>query len=144
MFFNSEEVKKEVKKKIDVIYNGKNAGQIINEVIKYSDVTLAVAPKEKQNEFINEFNTHKGKSGRIKKSVYEMEHKSEDLDNYVLIHKDDYESFLKFQKKNNRAVASEQQEKIKEIYKDGMSQREIAKKFGVSVATINKIINDKY
>lgn len=144
MFYKSEEVKKEVKKKIDVIYNGKNAKQVISEVIKYTDTTLAVAPKEQQEEFINEFNSHKAKNGRMKKSVYEMEHKSEDLDNYVLIHKEDYESFLKFQKKNNRAVAPEQQIKIKIAYRDGASQRKIAKEFGVSVATINKIVNDKY
>ena len=144
MFFYSGEIKKEIKKKIDVIYNGKNAGQIISEVIKYSNITLAVAPKEKQDEFTNEFNSHKSKNGRVKKSVYEMEEVSEDLNNYVLIHKDDYQSFLKFQKKYNRAVTPEQQERIKEIYKTGLSQREIAKKFGVSVATINKIINDKY
>ena len=144
MFFNSEEIKKEVKKKIDVIYNGKNAGQVINEVIKYSNITLAVAPKYKQNEFINEFNNHKAKNGRIKKSVYEMEHKSANLDEYVLIHKKDYESFLKFQKKYNRVVTPEQQERIKEIYKTGISQRRIAQEYGVSVATINKIIHDKY
>ena len=144
MFFYSEEIKKEIKKKIDIIYNGKNAGQIINSVIKYSNITLVVAPKENQNEFINEFNSHKGKNGRIKKSIYDMQEISDDLNNYVLIHKQDYETFLKFQKKNNRAINSEQQEKIEKIYKEGLSQRKIAKQFGVSVATVNKIINKKY
>lgn len=144
MFYKSEEVIKEMKKKIDIIHNGKSAKQIISEVIKYSDTTLAVAPKEQQEEFIIEFNSYKSKNGRMKKSVYDMEHKSIDLDSYVLIHKDDYESFLKFQKKNNRAVAPEQQEKIKIAYTNGASQRKLAKEFGISVATVNKIVNDKY
>ena len=129
MFFESEEIKKEIKKKIGIIHNGKNAKEVISDAIKFSNITLIAAPKENQNEFIIEFNSHKGKNGRIKKSVFDMQEISDDLNNYVLIHKDDYESFLKFQKKNNRALDLEQQGRIKESYKEGMSQRKIAKDF---------------
>lgn len=144
MFYKSDEIKKEVKQKIDIVHNGKNAKELITDVIKYSNVTLVIAPKEKQDEFIIEFNSHKGKNGRMKKSVYEIEDKSIDLNNYILIHKEDYENFLKFQKKNIKAISEEQQKEIKQIYKSGISQRKLADKFGVSVATINKIIKEKY
>lgn len=67
MSFETEEIKKEDKKKIDVIYSGKNIEELILNLVKYSDVRLVIAPDDKQSEFITEFNNHKGKSGRIKK-----------------------------------------------------------------------------
>ena len=142
MFYKSSEIEKEMKVKIDVITNGKNARELITNVIKYSDITLVVAPSDKQHEFINEFNTHKSKNGRVKKSVYDMELNSEDLKDYVLIHKKDYEKFLSFEK--TKILDLKQIEKIKKESLKGLSQRSIAKSFGVSVATINKILNDKY
>ena len=142
MFYKSSEIEKEMKVKIDVITNGKNARELITSVIKYSDITLVVAPSDKQDEFINEFNTHKSKNGRVKKSVYDMELNSEDLKDYVLIHKKDYEKFLSFEK--TKILDLKQIEKIKKESLKGLSQRSIAKSFGVSVATINKILNDKY
>jgi DNA-binding transcriptional regulator YiaG len=142
VFYKSSEIEKEMKVKIDVITNGKNARELITSVIKYSDITLVVAPSDKQDEFINEFNTHKSKNGRVKKSVYDMELNSEDLKDYVLIHKKDYEKFLSFEK--TKILDLKQIEKIKKESLKGLSQRSIAKSFGVSVATINKILNDKY
>lgn len=151
MFFKTVEIKREVKKKIDVIHNGKNIEELIINLIKYSDITLVVAPNSKQDEFINEFNSHKGKNGKMKKSIFEMEEKSVKLGNYVTVHKDEYEmlkksyvELQKFKKQHNKIVSVEEQKKIKESYKVGVSQREIAKEFKISVATVNKIINDKY
>lgn len=151
MFFKTVEIKKEVKKKIDVIYSGKNIEELIINLIKYSDVTLAVAPNNEQNEFINEFNSHREKNGRMKKSVFEMEERSVKLGKYVTVHQDEYEmlkksyeELQKFKKQHNKIVPFEKQKKIKENYRSGLSQREIAKEFKISVATVNKIINDKY
>lgn len=151
MFFKTVEIKKEAKKKIDIIKNGKNLEELIVNLVKYSDITLAVAPNYKQNEFINEFNSHKRKNGRMKKSVFEMEEKSVELGNYVTVHRDEYEmlkksyeELQKFKKKHNKIVSFEEQKKIKEQYESGLSQRQIAKEFKISVATINKIINNKY
>lgn len=144
MFFKSNEVDKEMKQKIDIVYNGKNAKEIIENIIKYSDVTLAIAPSKRQNEFILGFNSHKNKDNKIKKSVYNLENESGRLEDYVLIHKEEYEKFLKFKKKNNRKLVESEIKEIKKIYKGGISQRFLAKEYGVSVATINKIINNKY
>lgn len=151
MFFKTVEIKREAKKKIDVIHNGKNIEELIINLIKYSDVTLAVAPNNNQNEFINEFNNHKGKNGRMKKSVLEMEERSVKLGNYVTVHQDEYEmlkksyeELQKFKRQHNKIVSFKEQEKIKENYRSGLSQRQIAKEFKISVATVNKIINDKY
>lgn len=151
MFFKTVEIKKEAKKKIDVIYSGKNIEELIINLIKYSDVTLVVAPSNNQNKFINEFNSHRGKNGRMKKSVFNMEEKSVKLGNYVTVHQDEYkilkksyEELQKFKKQHNKIVSLEQQKKIKEQYGFGLSQRQIAKEFKISVATVNKIINDKY
>ena len=80
----------------------------------------------------------------MKKSIYEIEHKSKDISDYVFIHKDDYERLLKFDKKNIKAFDIMQQEEIKNKSKLGASQRMIAKEYKTSVATINKILRDKY
>lgn len=151
MFFKTVEIRREAKRKIDVIHNGKDLEELIINLVKYSDVTLVVAPNNEQNEFINEFNSHKGKNGRMKKSIFEMEEKSVKLGNYVTVHQDEYEmlkksyaELQKFKKQHNKIVSSEKQKKIKEQYGSGLSQRQIAKEFKISVATINKIINDKY
>lgn len=151
MFFKTAEIKKEARKKIDVIYSGKNIEDLIINLVKYSDVTLAVAPSDNQSKFINEFYGHKGKNGKMKKSVFSMEDKSVKLGNYVTVHKDEYEmlkksyaELQKFKKQHNKIVSSEKQKKIKEQYRSGLSQRKIAKEFNISVATVNKIINNKY
>lgn len=151
MFFKTVEIKKEVRKKIDIIKNGKNLEELIVSLVKYSDVTLAVAPNYKQNEFISEFNRHKGKNGKMKKSVFDIEDKSVKLENYVTVHQDEYEmlkksyeELQKFKKQQSKIVSLEQQQRIKEQYRSGLSQRKIAKGFKISVATVNKIINDKY
>ncbi len=151
MFFKTVEIKKEAKKKIDVIHNEKNLEELIINLVKYSDVTLAVAPSDNQSKFINEFYGHKGKNGKMKKSIFEMEDESVKLGNYITVHKDEYEilkksyeELQKFKKQHNKIVSFEEQEKIKENYRSGLSQRKIAKEFKISVATVNKIINDKY
>ena len=142
MFYKSEEVEKELKVKIDIISNGKNARELITSVIKYSDITLVVAPSEKQEEFLKEFDSYKTKNGKVKKCVSEMELKSADLKDYVLIHKRDYEKFLSFEK--TKILDDNQIKLIKAKNKGGESQRCISKALGVSVATINKVLNDKY
>lgn len=166
MFFKSTDVKKETKKKIDLIYDGKNLEELIINIIKYSDVTLAVAPADKQNEFICEFNSHKSKNNRIKKSVYEMEEKSVALTDYIIGHKDyiriskeEYQELLKYKEDHQQLLKDSntlqkfrkfkliglvQQEQIKEKAKTGISQRALATEFNTNVATINKIINNKY
>lgn len=143
MSFETEEIKKVTKSKIDVICSDKNIEELILNLAKYSDIRLVIAPNDKKNEFINEFNTHKWKSGRRKKSGK--------LSNYISVHQDEYQvlkksydELQKFKKKHNKIVSLEEQEKIKENYKSGLSQREIAKEFKISVATVNKIINNKY
>ena len=58
--------------------------------------------------------------------------------------KDDYERLLKFDKKNIKAFDIIQQQEIKNKSKLGASQRVIAKEYKTSVATINKIISNRY
>ncbi|MGL5803815.1 MAG: hypothetical protein ACRCX7_14770 [Cetobacterium sp.] len=141
MFYKTSEVKKEMKKKIDIILNGKNAKEIITNVIRYSDVTLVIADEESQEEFKKEYESHKAKNGRIKNSVFEMESKSVDLSEYVLVHKKEYEKIQAFNKKKILSDEQIKEIKIKSEYK---SQRAISKEYGISVATVNKVINDKY
>ena len=163
MFFKSMNIKKENNKKIDIIYDGKNLEELIIDLIKYPDVTLAIAPGTQQDEFISEFNTHKSKNNRIKKSVFEMEEKSVGLADYVIGHKDyiriskeEYQELLKYKEEYNKLsiehqkfkkfklIDLDEQERIKEKAKTGVSQRMLATEFNTSVATINKIINNKY
>ena len=80
------------------------------------------------------------------------------IGNYITIHKDEYKELLKTQKelekfKRNRqkAVSKENAEQIKseymledEIGKRIYSQRDLAKKYKVSLYVINRIINNKY
>lgn len=73
------------------------------------------------------------------------------LGNYVTVHQDEYEmlknsyeELQKFKKKHNKIVSIEEQEKIKKSHGAGLSQRQIAKEFNISVATVNKVINNKY
>lgn len=166
MFFKSVDVKKENKKKIDIIHDGKNLEELIINIIKYNDVTLVVAPLNQQEEFICEFNSHKGKNNRIKKSIFEMEEKSVGLADYVIGHKDyiriskeEYQELLKYKEQHDKLledsiklqkfrkfklIDSEEQEEIKRKAKTGISQRMLATEFNTNVATINKIINNKY
>ena len=142
MFYKSSDIKKEVKVKMDIVANGYNADKLITSVIKYSEVTLVVAPSDKQEEFVSEFNTHKAKNGRVKKTVYEIELKSGELKDYVLISKKDYEKFLSFEK--TKMLDVKQIEMVKKESLKGNSQRNIAKKLGISHTTVNRILNNKY
>ena len=142
IFFKTINFKKKLGKKIDIIFNGKNAGKLLKDIIKYSDVTLVAAPNENQEAFIMRFNTYKTKENKIKADIYNLESENIDIDNYVFLHKDEYANYLKFKKKNERLVSITTQEQIKADSKN-LSQRSLAKLYNVSLATINKIINNK-
>lgn len=144
MFFKSRDVKKERGKKIDIIKTGKNLKELIVNIIKYTDVTLVVPPNKNEEMFIIDFEQYKNEFGRVDIGVMDLEEQSGDLDNYVIISKNEYEQYLRFKKKNTRLVKIEDRESIKEEYQAGASQRSLAKKFGISVATVNKILNGKY
>ena len=143
IFFKTINFKKKLGKKIDIIFNGKNAGKLLKDIIKYSDVTLVAAPNKNQEAFIMRFNTYKTKENKIKADIYNLESENIDIDNYVFLHKDEYANYLKFKKKNERLVSITTQEQIKADYKN-LSQRSLAKIYKISVATINKIVNNKY
>ena len=144
MFFKSRDVKKEMGKKIDIIKTGKNLKELLVNVIKYTDVTLVVPPNKNEEMFIIDFEQYKNEFGRVDIGVMDLEEQSGDLEDYIIIRKNEYEQYLRFKKKNTRVVKIEDRESIKEEYQGGASQRSLAKKFGVSVATVNKILNGKY
>ena len=152
MFYRTTDVKKEIKKKIDVIYNGKNLEDVLNNAVKYSDVTYVIAPNKNQEEFLNEYNAHISKSNRVKKSICEMEDKSVKIGKYITIHQNEYDKLLKdsaelqkFKRNGQKAVSEEMQFKIREEYQmKDISQRELSRKYKVSLYVINRILNNKY
>ena len=134
------------KGKIGLIKNGLNI-KIIEDIIKYPKFTLVFAPrKSKDKNFENDYNKCRNKNHEIDKSVYEIENRSANIDDYVFIHKEDYQEYLKFKENNSKKldIDSLQQQKIKDRYLVLKSQRKLAKEFGVSSSTINRILNDKY
>ena len=143
IFFKSINVKKEVCKKIDIIFNGRNAGEILKNTVKYSHVTLVAAPNQNQDEFIIGFNRCKNQDNKITTTVNNLDFVSSNIDDYIFLHKDEYANYLKFKKKNERLVSISTQNKIKADYKN-LSQRSLFKIYKISLATINKIVNDKY
>ena len=158
IFFKTINIKKENKKKIDVIFNGKNLEEVVKNAVKYTDVTYVIAPNKEQKKFLSEYNTHISDKGKIKKSVYELEEESVRIGNYITIHKNEYKELLKAQeelekfKRNGQKVISEgiaEQIKSEYILEDETgqriySQRDLAKKYKVSLYVINRIINNKY
>ena len=143
IFFKSIHIKKEVKTKIDVIFNGKNAGKLIEDILKNTNVTLVPAPNSNQSEFIKGFNAYKTKDNKIKSTVNDLDLISANITDYVLLHKEEYELYLKFKRNNSHIVSLQIQNKIKADYKD-FSQRALAKKYKLSLGTINNILNDNY
>ncbi|MGL4989810.1 hypothetical protein [Cetobacterium sp.] len=131
-------------KKIDIIKTGKNLKELLVNVIKYTDVTLVAPPNKNEEMFIIDFEQYKNEFGRVDIGVMDLEEQSGDLEDYIIIRRNEYEQYLRFKKKNTRLVKIEDRESIKEEYQAGASQRSLAKKFGVSVATVNKILNGKY
>ena len=133
--------------KIAIIHNGSSA-DLIDSIVKCNKCIIAFAPNEKlDNKFLSDYNSHKSiKNDRVNKDVYELEHRSANIDDYVFIHKDDYAEYLKFKNQSSKKydISLEQQQEIKDRYKELKSQRKLAKEFGVSSSVINRILNDKY
>ena len=133
--------------KINIIHNGVKIKSIIESVLKYPYI-LVFAPRTKEDsKFIDDYNSHRYKENenhKMDKGVYDLQDRSCSIDDYVFIHKDDYEEFLKFKENSKKLIDKEQQQKIKDRYKELKSQRAVAKEFNISLSTVSRILNDKY
>ena len=95
--------------------------------------------------FLQECLKHRNEKGTYQPSLLELEEESANMEDYVFIHKDDYEEYLKFKENSRKLVVDpKQKELIKERYKELKSQRAVAKEFNLSLSSINRILNDKY
>lgn len=152
MFWIKRDVEKESdeKSKFKLIYNGVSLEEIINSVTKRNNIYLYFLHRnenEKSDIYKNILkNIYISDQGKQTISFNYVKSLPVNNKEYVIIHKEDYDEYLKFKdnQKKVKAVSIENQKKIIEENKNGISQRAIAKKFGISIGTCNKIINGKY
>lgn len=137
MFLRSSDIKKTEKTKIGLITNGVSA-DLIRQGLKCESFILVPVPYN-DNDFVNKYNEYK-EFDYISPNVVEIEKLSCNLDEYVMIHKKDYEKYLKFQQ--HKKINSDVIQQVQIEYQKLKSQRAVARKLGLGLGTVNKILKN--